>query len=107
MPQAELPARIADGRLHLPAATCAQGLAGCVAVALLAEQGQWWLLPLQGGAGGLQLKQRNVQGDRVIEAREFLRAQGLADDAAPLALRLRFVPARGAFALLREDEAAL
>jgi hydrogenase maturation protease len=97
--EAELVASVADGRLHLPARTHARALAGCAAVALLADAGRWWLLPLRSGAGGLQLKQRNASGDRVVEAREFLRAQGL-DDGAALALTLRFVAERGGYELV-------
>jgi hypothetical protein len=106
MPAPELSGVIADGWLVLPAATYARALEGCPAAALLAEAGRWWLLPLRAGAGGLQLKQRNAAGDRVIEAREFLRAQGIGDDAAPIALTLHFVAERGGYELVAADAAA-
>lgn len=89
-----------DGRLVLPAAVFERCLAPCVAVALVAREDRWWLLPLHGGAGGLQIKLRNAAGDRVVEAREFFRAQGVEDGAPARRLQLAFVPAEGGFALL-------
>lgn len=71
----------------------------CPAVALVARDGQWWLLPLLGGAGGLQVKLRNAAGDRVVEAQEFFRAQGVHDDAPPRTLQLVAEPGQGAFRL--------
>jgi hypothetical protein len=101
MSAVELEATIADGRLHLSARAYAQAFAGCAAVALMADDQRWWLIPLRSGAGGLQLKQRNASGDRVVEAREFLRTQGIDDGAAPFALTLRFAAERGGYELIR------
>jgi hypothetical protein len=96
----DLRATIVDGRLHLPAATYDAALAGCVAVAVLADDDRWWLLPLKAGAGGLQVKLRSAAGDRVVEVREFLRAQGIDDAAGPIDVRLRFVPPRGGYEMV-------
>jgi hydrogenase maturation protease len=68
-----------DGRLYFSRAAYERHLHDCVSVGLLARDGDWLLLPLRAGAGGLQIKQRNAAGDRVIEAQEFFRAQGLED----------------------------
>jgi len=95
-----LQVELRDGRLHVPASTYAQALAGHPAVALLAREDGWWLIPLKGGAGGLQLKMRTAGGDRVVEAREFFRAQGVEDTHAPCTLELAFEPSRGAFRLV-------
>ena len=82
--------QLRDGRLHIPGATYEQHLAGCVAVALTEREGHWWLLPLRAGAGGLQIKQRNPRGDRVVETQEFFRSQGLED--SPLARDYALLP---------------
>ncbi|MEW5834429.1 MAG: hypothetical protein ACOZJZ_23345 [Pseudomonadota bacterium] len=88
------------GRLHVPASTYEQALQGCPAVALLERDHAWWLIPLAAGAGGLQLKLRTARGDRVVEAQEFFRAQGLEDTHEPRTLGLEFEPSRGAFKLV-------
>jgi hypothetical protein len=71
------------GRIHIERQVYEQLMPGCLALALLARDGAWFLLPLFGGAGGLQIKIRNARGDRVVEAQEFFRAQGLDDDHPP------------------------
>jgi hypothetical protein len=88
------------GRLYLPASTHEQVLESYPAVALLARDHAWWLIPLAAGAGGLQLKQRTARGDRVVESQEFFRAQGLEDTHEPQMLELEFEPSRGAFKLV-------
>jgi hypothetical protein len=88
------------GRLHLPSEVYERALPGCPALALLVRDGQWLLLPLFGGAGGLQIKIRNARGDRVVEAQEFFRAQGVTDDDAPCEYELKPEPEFGAFRLL-------
>ena len=88
-----------EGRLHIPAAVFDGHLAGSTAVALLARDGHWWLLPLLAGAGGLQIKLRNPHGDRVVETQEFFRSQGWEDAAAATEFTLQFDRAKGAFRL--------
>lgn len=100
MPVPDHVATIADGRLYFSASTCAQLFANCQAVALMAEGARWWLFPLHAGAGGLLLKQRNAAGDRAVDIRDFLRAQGLADDAMPLSLTLRHSAERSCYELV-------
>lgn len=88
-----------QGRLHIPAAVFDGHLAGSTAVALLARDGHWWLLPLLAGAGGLQIKLRNPRGDRVVESQEFFRSQGWEDTAAATEFTLQLDLASGAFRL--------
>jgi hypothetical protein len=95
-------ATIIDGRLHIPAALYMAHMAACPAVALLAEEQRWWLVPLLAGAGGLQVKLRNARGDRVVEVREFLRQQGIDDDSPVLTVRLARDLQRGGFELIRD-----
>lgn len=91
----ETEAWVRNGRLYLTAAAHVSRLGGCAAVALLAHEGEWMLMPLRSGAGGLQVKQRNARGDRVVEAQEFFRSQGLEDDPVSRPLRLFDDPQRG------------
>ena len=92
--------QLRNGRLHLGHVVFDQCFSGCVAVAMLARDGAWWLLPLHSGAGGLQLKLRNPQGDRVVETQEFFRGQGLEDSPEPRDFSLRLDEQRGAFELV-------
>jgi hypothetical protein len=96
---------VRGGRLYVPAHVHERELAGFPSVALLARDGSWWLIPLKAGAGGLQLKQRSSRGDRVVEAQEFLRANGVDDAQAPLFFRLEFDPGCGAFRLAGSESA--
>lgn len=91
--------QVRAGRLHIPGEVYDAWLSGCPAVALLAREGQWLLLPLLAGAGGLQIKLRNLRGDRVVEAQEFLRAQGLGDDHAAQEFELVRVEEHGGFVM--------
>jgi hypothetical protein len=88
------------GRVHIPSEVYERALPGCPALALLVRDGQWLLLPLLGGAGGLQIKLRNAQGDRVVEAQEFFRGQGLEDTDEPRAFELKHEPEFGGFRML-------
>lgn len=92
--------QLRNGRLHLGHTVGERCFSGCVAVAMLARDDGWWLLPLHSGAGGLQLKLRNPQGDRVVETQEFFRGQGLEDSPEPREFSLRFDAERGAFELV-------
>lgn len=87
------------GRLHIPSAVYERDLPGCQALALRVRDGECWLLPLRGGAGGLQIKIRNLQGDRVVESQEFFRAQGYPDDHPPCTVELVPVDEVGGFRL--------
>jgi len=62
----------AAGYLHLPAELARRHFPADVLVAL-PRGPELWLLPLRGPqAGGLLLKQRNLQGDRSVLVRELL-----------------------------------
>jgi hypothetical protein len=89
-----------DGRLHIDRGVYDELFDACVGVALIAREDGWWLLPLRGGAGGLQIKIRNARGDRVIESQEFFRGQGLDDSVKPLRLHLQFDASKGGFLLI-------
>lgn len=86
--QSQPEAWLRNGRLHLSSAAYVRHLRDCVSVGLLARGGDWLLLPLRAGAGGLQIKLRNAAGDRVIEAQEFFRTQGLEDSQDARSVKL-------------------
>ena len=88
-----------NGRLHLTCAAYERHLRACPAIALLVREGRWLLFPLASGAGGLQVKQRNARGDRVVEAQEFFRAQGFEDSPRPRELRVRDESEHGALCI--------
>ncbi len=88
---------IGDGRIVLPRATCEMYLAGVESAALVERDGQVLLLPLGGPvAGGMLLKQRNRDGDRVLMATDFLAARGLGRFSAERPFGVRWVSEAGA-----------
>ena len=90
-------ARIGDGRVLLSRATCDRYLAGAGSAVLLERDGQVFLVPLGGPcAGGLLLKQRNAQGDRVLLAEEFLDRRGLGRFCVERVFALRWADDAGA-----------
>lgn len=90
-------ARIGDGRVLLARATFERYLHGAGSAALLERDGRVYLVPLGGpSAGGMLLKQRNAQGDRVLLAEEFLDARGLGRFSAERVFALRWVEEAGA-----------
>jgi hypothetical protein len=89
--------RIGDGRIVLPCATYERYLPGVGSAALIERDGQAWLLPLAGPvAGGLLLKQRNLCGDRVVMATDFLAAYGFGRFSAEREFAVRWVSEDGA-----------
>ena len=83
---------IGAGSLRLPSATYTQFFGGVSSAALVSRDGQVWLLPLRGPvAGGLLLKQRNLRGDRVMLATDFLAPLGLGPEAGERGFEVRWV----------------
>jgi hypothetical protein len=77
---AEAPVSFRGGRLYLSADACARHFPGSQSVALLRRDGDLLVLPVrQAAAGGYILKQRNGAGDRVVDAPDFFRGEGVAD----------------------------
>lgn len=90
-------ARIGDGRVLLSRRTCERYLAGASSAVLLQRDGRVYLVPLAGpSAGGMLLKQRNAQGDRVLIADEFLAERGFGRFSAEHAFDLRWDDEAGA-----------
>lgn len=93
-------AEVVAGSVHLPREACQRWLPGIESVALLEREGALLLLPLvRDSAGGLLLKQRNARGDRVVQAQEFFRSHGYAEDHAPQPVSLRWDEAAAALVL--------
>jgi len=88
---------IGDGRVVLSRETCELYLGGATAAALVERDGQCYLVPLGGPtAGGMLLKQRNVRGDRVLLATEFLTERGFGRFTSERAFDVRWVAEAGA-----------
>jgi len=70
-----------QGNIFLDASTYAQYFHGLECLVLLRQEQTLLLLPVRhAAAGGLLMKVRNVQGDRVIHAQEFFRGHGLDEE---------------------------
>lgn len=94
-------ARIGDGRVLLSRATFDRYMARAGSAVLLEREGQVYLVPLGGpSAGGMLLKQRNAQGDRVLLADEFLALRGLGRFSAERSFDLRWVDETGALLIV-------
>ncbi|MBY0467974.1 MAG: hypothetical protein K2Q07_03235 [Burkholderiaceae bacterium] len=88
---------IGDGRIVLPRTTCERYLAGAGSAALVERDAEVYLVPLTGPiAGGMLLKQRNLEGDRVLMATDFLSARGLGRFSAEREFSVRWVAEAGA-----------
>lgn len=88
---------IGDGRVVVPRATYELYLSGVDSAALLERDGEIYLLPLGGPiAGGMLLKQRNLDGDRILLATDFLAERGLGRFTAEREFHVRWVAEAGA-----------
>jgi hypothetical protein len=89
--------RVGGGRIGVPRDTYQQYLAGVGAVALTEIDGEAHLLPLRGPvAGGRLVKQRNLHGDRVIDAADFLAEYGVGEFTADREFNVRWITEAGA-----------
>ena len=88
---------VGAGRVLVPHETYALYLGGVDSAALIERDGQVLLLPLRGPvAGGMLLKQRNLRGDRVMVASDFLTQLGLDPFAPEIEFEVRWVADAGA-----------
>lgn len=88
---------IGDGRIVVPQALYQRYLAGADSAALLERDAAVYLVPLNGPvAGGMLLKQRNLAGDRVLLAPDFLTARGLGCFSNARDFSVRWVADAGA-----------
>jgi hypothetical protein len=93
---------IGAGRVLVPHDTYELYLHGVDSAALIEREGQILLLPLRGPvAGGMLLKQRNLRGDRVMLAPDFLAQLGIDPFAPERDFKVRWVAEAGA--LLIDD----
>lgn len=81
---------IARGNLYLSRALYCTYFSGIESVALIAEGRTLLIVPLMGSAGGRLIKQRNLNGDRVIAAQEFLREHGIPEEVDPDKIQVRW-----------------
>lgn len=72
---------VARGSIYLTREICDAYFEAIQSVALIVRDDKLLIVPLiQESAGGLILKVRNARGDRVIQAQEFFRDKGFAED---------------------------
>lgn len=83
------------GSLYLTRELCDRYFAGLESVILLRRDDDLLILPVRhAAAGGYLLKLRNSAGDRVVNAADFFRVQGVADEAE-LSLAVAWSSERG------------
>jgi hypothetical protein len=88
---------IGGGCVRVPHETYELYLGGAASAALVDRDGQVLLLPLRGPvAGGMLLKQRNLRGDRVMLASDFLAGHGIDPFAADREFNVRWIAEAGA-----------
>lgn len=68
---------VARGMVRIPFETYQKLFGERDAALLMVRDGTLIVIPVDPMAGGILLKQRNANGDRVVDASEFLRAHGL------------------------------
>jgi hypothetical protein len=84
------------GTLHLDRAVYQLYLAPLTGIVLVRDGRDLLLMPVRlAGAGGYLLKVRNAAGDRVVDAADFFRSQGI-DDAVSIDFNVSWDEARGA-----------
>lgn len=96
--QPPLTVTVRRGSVLIPADVYARFFDARDGVVPFAEEGLIFLMPVVQVTGGLLVKQRNVRGDRVVDAAEFLRARGW-DDWGEYACHARWDSRLGALAL--------
>lgn len=93
---------IAKGNIYIPLDTCETYLKGVDAAALLPHEEGILIYPLiQDSAGGLLLKVKNLQGERIIHAQEFFRNNNYLESFDETQCSVRWITERAA--LLIED----
>ncbi len=81
---------IQDGNIYLTAEVYEKYFSGLATVAVLERDGALLILPLQiDSGGGMLLKIKNLRGDRVIHAREFLASLDI-DESKKIAANVRW-----------------
>ena len=88
---------IGRGNIYIPVATYEAYLKKIEAVALLPHENGILIFPLiQDSAGGLLLKIRNLNGDRLVHAQEFFRNNGYVEDFEERSADVRWLTDRAA-----------
>ena len=93
---------IKNGNLYIDHALYDTHLSPADSVVLLLKECTYYILPVQQTAGGLLMKVRNIRGDRVIHAQEFLQGNGI-DDNCEIAINVQW-DAQAAALIFRLDE---
>jgi hypothetical protein len=92
---------IACGNIYIPHETFETYLKGIEAVALLPHNDGILIFPLiQESAGGLLLKMRNSQGDRIVHAQEFFRNNNYVEEFQERPCDVRWLSDRAALLIV-------
>ncbi len=92
---------IARGNIYFPHETFETYLKGIEAVALLPHEDGILVFPLiQESAGGLLLKMRNSQGDRIVHAQEFFRNNNYVEEFHERQCDVRWLSDRAALLII-------
>ncbi|CAN5221323.1 hypothetical protein BH10ACI1_BH10ACI1_10210 [soil metagenome] len=93
--------QIARGNIYLPSSTYEKYLKNIESVALLPNENGILLIPLiQESAGGLLLKIKNLQGDRIVHAQEFFRFNNFLEEFQEKSYDVRWETERAALLII-------
>ena len=93
--------KIARGNIYIPRETHETYLKNIEAVALLPHENGVLLIPLiMDSAGGLLLKVKNLNGDRIVHAQEFFRHNGYLEDFEERSYQVRWESERAALLII-------
>ena len=96
-----LQVKIARGNIYIPHETYETYLKNIEAVALLPHENGILLIPLiLDSAGGLLLKIKNLQGDRIVHAQEFFRNNGYLEEFEEKLYEVRWESERAALLII-------
>ena len=88
------------GALHFTRALYERHFAPLSGVVLLRHENDLLVMPVRlAGAGGYLMKIRNAAGDRVVDAAELFRENGITDDATARELTASWQEERGALVI--------
>lgn len=100
-PSAKHEVNIARGNIYIPVSTFDTYFKGIEAVALLPHEDGILVFPLiQDSAGGLLLKIKNLQGDRIVHAQEFFRNNNYLEEFLERPCEVRWLSDRAALLIV-------
>lgn len=100
--------KIGRGNIYIPRETHAAYFKNIEAVALLPHENGVLLIPLIiNSAGGLLLKIKNLNGDRIVHAQEFFRYNGYLEDFVERNYQVRWESERAALLIIGVEKSSI